>query len=203
VAEAISTGLRRGAPGARVQCLHVGRLPSELTDVDLLVLGGPTHLLGLPGARTRRMWVDGIVEASRRGEPHGHHPLEPGAVGPGLREWLADLPDAAPPGVLRPGGHDLLDGVPDDGFGGGLLGGLSVRHPIAAAFDTRPHRPLLGSAARSIARALRQHGYALVAEPEGFEVERPGGALRRGEVERATAWGSRLARLVVPSAPAA
>jgi hypothetical protein len=60
-------------------------------DVDLLVVGGPTHVHGLASTTSRR----GAVQAAREdGTTH----LEPGAdAEPGLRTWLRDLP----PGSAR------------------------------------------------------------------------------------------------------
>jgi len=76
----------------------------------------------------------------------------------------------------------------------------------AATFDTRYRMsPLLsGSAARQAAGRLRRAGCRMVAEPESFFVERqrpPDGQPRAhdlerpesGELERAVAWGRRLA----------
>jgi hypothetical protein len=182
VAEAVAAGLRRSPPpGApsRVECAQVGWLSADVpADVDLLVLGAPTHFLGLPGDRTRQLWVRGVVEASRRG-PHRH--LEPGSTGPGLREFLADLPDAVP----------VEADVPDRS--GPDRAARPVRVPLAAAFDTRLARPFAPGAARSIARCLRRHGYRLVAPPEGFLVTEIEGPLRAGELERAELWGEALA----------
>ena len=62
----------------------------------------------------------------------------------------------------------------------------------AAAFDTRLPNPLAGGAARPIARALRRHGYTLIARPQGFIVKGSRGPLRNGEQERAQTWGAGL-----------
>ena len=65
----------------------------------------------------------------------------------------------------------------------------------AAAFDTRIDRSptLTGAAGRGIARRLHGSGYELVGEPESFFVEDSEGPLADGELERARAWGARLA----------
>lgn len=181
VAEAVAAGLRRCAlpgPSPRVECAQVGRLSAPVRDVDLLVLGAPTHFLGLPGDRTRQLWVRGVVEASRRG-PHRH--LEPGSTGPGLREFLADLPDVVPVEA------DVVDCTDPRGAP------HQVQVPLAAAFDTRLARPFAPGAARPIARCLRRHGYRLVLPPEGFLVTEVEGPLRAGELERAELWGEALA----------
>ena len=64
----------------------------------------------------------------------------------------------------------------------------------AAAFDTRLDKMFAGSAAKRIARGLRQHGYQLVAGPEGFIVEDMAGPLRDGERNLARTWGVNLLR---------
>jgi flavodoxin len=103
--------------------------------------------------------------AAEAAKEDGHATLEPGATAElGLRGWLRDL-------------------VPCEG----------VR---AAAFDTRLDRSavLTGTAARGIARRLRQRDYEVVAT-ESFLVEDAEGPLEDGELERARAWGEQLARL--------
>jgi hypothetical protein len=86
-----------------------------------------------------------------------------GEAGAGVREWIAALPNGA-------------------------------HGPRVAAFDTRANKPVLlvGSAARGIARRLRQHGYALAVEPESFFVNGTPGPLEDGELERAAEWGRTL-----------
>jgi flavodoxin len=76
IAQAVADGLRRYA---RVKLVEVGDAPTELdNDLDLLVVGGPTHAHGLSRQATRDqaagMTKTGVV--SRHG---------------GLREWLARL----------------------------------------------------------------------------------------------------------------
>jgi hypothetical protein len=43
---------------------------------------------------------------------------------------------------------------------------------------------------------MRQHGYALAAEPESFFVEGTSGPLEDGELVRAREWGRRIANEV-------
>ena len=64
----------------------------------------------------------------------------------------------------------------------------------AAAFDTRISSPVLltGRASRSIGRALARHGLTMVAAPESFLVDKKSHLLP-GELDRAQAWGVRLA----------
>jgi len=90
-------------------------------------------------------------------------------------------------GELGIGVRDWIDALPN-----------GARGPRVAAFDTRFHKPalLVGSAAGGIARRLRQHGYALAAEPESFFVEGTSGPLEDGELERALEWGRTIANEV-------
>ena len=75
VARAIAEGLARGGPSDAV---HVGAVdPSMLVDVDLLVVGAPTHVWGLPRARTRSA-TPAAADA-----------------GPLLRDWLKSVPDGS------------------------------------------------------------------------------------------------------------
>lgn len=116
---------------------------------------------------------------------------------------------ATPPDLLLIGGptqrHGMspalqayVEALPRDG----------LRNTRVATFDTRYRMaPLLsGSAAKDAAGRLRRSGCRLVAAPESFFIERdrpPDGEKRShgaeplepGELERATAWGRRLASL--------
>jgi flavodoxin len=116
---------------------------------------------------------------------------------------------AVPPDLLLIGGptqrHGMspalrvyVESLPRDGF----------RDTRVATFDTRYRiAPLLsGSAAKDAAGRLRRAGCRLVAAPESFFIERdrpPDGEKRRhgseqlepGELDRATAWGRRLASI--------
>ena len=92
VAEAVADGLRAAAPGAAVDCRPVVDAGPALGQVDLLVVGGPTHFLGMSSQRSRRL----VRQYQERAGGHrsrraaGKHP-----AGPGVREWLAALPRAA------------------------------------------------------------------------------------------------------------
>ncbi|GAB6899014.1 flavodoxin family protein [Kineosporia succinea] len=75
-AEAIASGLvRRGAAVTVVKAADVR--PDALNEVDLLIVGAPTHNRGLPGPASRRM-------AQTQGA---------GATGPGVAEWLDVMPE--------------------------------------------------------------------------------------------------------------
>lgn len=92
--------------------------------------------------------------------------LDVAADGPGVREWLAEI---------------------------GRVDGVS-----AAAFDTRVDGPAVftGRASKTILRHLERHGFAVVADPISFLVDRHNHLLP-GEPERAASWGSQLASPVV------
>src|SRR5690606_41550375 len=77
------------------------------------------------------------------------------------------------------------------------LGWLGPVALAAATFDTKMHKPRLpGSAARGAARHLKHAGCRLVTRPETFYVADKNGPLVDGEIQRAAAWGNRLASLV-------
>jgi hypothetical protein len=150
IAEEIAAAL---AHEGQVDLVTVDEPLPPLADVDLLVVGGPTHVHGLSSKRSR----EGALTQGAHGEP-----------GIGVRGWIDALPD-------------------------GACG------PRAAAFDTRANKPVLlvGSAARGIARRLRDRGYRLAIEPQSFFVEGTPGPLEEGELERASEWGRTLANEVM------
>jgi len=82
IAEAIAEGLG----GATV--VPVSRAGAEHCQVELLVVGGPTHLHGLSSTRSRQM----AVEAAH--EDVGTHVDPDAAAEPGLRAWIHGLPAA-------------------------------------------------------------------------------------------------------------
>jgi hypothetical protein len=86
IAEAIGDGLGLNFEATVVA---VDRLTTDqLRGIDLLVVGGPTHVRGLSRPKTR----EGAV--SQASKPESGIDLEPGAAGPGLREWFSTLTDA-------------------------------------------------------------------------------------------------------------
>lgn len=100
----------------------------------------------------------------------------------------------------RASGHSRSGHPLEPGVGGETLHewlGHLPEAPLgakAAAFDTRLDNLLSGGAAAGIARRLRGRLYDVIADPEGFVVEDIEGPLRDGELERAEAWGARVAR---------
>jgi Flavodoxin len=81
--KAIAGAVAEGLGGAPV--VSVANAPENAADLDLLVVGGPTHMHGLATNRSRQIAVEGAHEDK------GTH-VEPDATdGPGLRGWLAGL----------------------------------------------------------------------------------------------------------------
>ncbi|MDQ1690983.1 MAG: hypothetical protein QOD87_1091 [Pseudonocardiales bacterium] len=88
VAEAIGDGL---GLEFEVTVVPVSRVATvDLGGVDLLVVGGPTHVRGMSRPKTREGALD------QAAQPASGIAVEPGAAGPGLREWFARLTDAPP-----------------------------------------------------------------------------------------------------------
>ncbi len=84
IAEAVAEGL---AAGWAVTVRSVHEPDIDLDGVQLLVVGGPTHMHGLSSSMSRKA----AAEAAKEDE----HALEPSATeGPGLRRWLRALPKA-------------------------------------------------------------------------------------------------------------
>jgi hypothetical protein len=97
----------------------------------------------------------------------------------------------------KPGSGLMLDSEADPDAPGlrewfASLGEIAAN---AAAFDTRLNRSvaLTGRASKSIARELRHHGAALIAEPQSFFVTKDN-ELEPNEEARAREWGAQLAR---------
>lgn len=82
VAEAIADGIRETAPAAAVECQPAATAGPGPGQADLLVVGCPTHFLGMPSPRSRRLQQQQAEEGA------WHHGEEPA----GVREWLAALP---------------------------------------------------------------------------------------------------------------
>ena len=155
--EAIARAVGEGLDShGSVRIADVRDTPAKIDDtIDLLVVGGPTHQLGLTRPASRQ-------------QAAGTYPEAPAAAATGLREWLTSLRAPA----------DL---------------------PVAV-FDTRLRKPALlrklDHAAGSAQRILRRRGLRVLCAPEHFLVETATGPLTAGEIDRARAWGKRLAMLM-------
>lgn len=91
VAEAIADGAQTADPTAEVACVRVSEADPEVAKTaDLLVVGGPTHMHGMTSGLSRKM---GLTAEEKKDEEERHE-IEPGAEGPGVRDWFADLPRA-------------------------------------------------------------------------------------------------------------
>ena len=83
VADAIGRGLARAGEVSVVPVDRTG--DARMDDVDLVVVGGPTHAHGMTRTSTRNAAVEQAAKGDR------HLALDPDAPGPGLREWLESL----------------------------------------------------------------------------------------------------------------
>jgi hypothetical protein len=93
IAEAIAAGIREADPSARVTVAQAGTAqPDAAAQAALLIAGGPTHILRMSSPRTRQQGL----QAARKATGQPHPDPEPGAAGPGVREWLRALPPARP-----------------------------------------------------------------------------------------------------------
>jgi hypothetical protein len=83
IAEAIGAGI---SGAGQVSVVPVASASPDLVrDADLIVVGGPTHVHGMSRPATR------ASAAATAGQPLSELALQPGADGPGVREWLAGL----------------------------------------------------------------------------------------------------------------
>ncbi len=101
---------------------------------DLVLVGGPTHAHGMTSSTSRKGAVTDTP--ARKGLE-----VEPGAEGPGLRDWFQKVGRA--PGTFAAAFDTRLQGPP----------------------------ALTGRASRGIARRLRRHGFTEVAAPMSFLVD--------------------------------
>lgn len=115
VAEAIAAGLR---PDADVTVVPVGEASEDLLDaMDLVVVGGPTHVHGMSRASTRKS------SGEQARQPGSTVRLEPGTDGPGVRDWLAGLGSHSGPAAAfdtRMSGPAVLTGRASRGIAGRL-----------------------------------------------------------------------------------
>lgn len=79
VAREVAAGL---AASLNVRVRHVADAGDDTAGIDLIVAGGPTHVLSMSRRRTR---IDAARQSGFRGDPAR-----------GLRDWLAALPAGGP-----------------------------------------------------------------------------------------------------------
>lgn len=84
VARAVADGIREEQDDSLIDVAEVGSTPAVGPDIDLLVVGGPTHAFGMTRPSTRES-ARGQVDSSLA-------PKEQLSQGIGVREWLDDLP---------------------------------------------------------------------------------------------------------------
>jgi hypothetical protein len=77
VARAVADGLS-SVPGVEVDLVPVHLASTDLSGVDLLVVGGPTHAFSMSRESTR---ADALTKGADEAE----------ASGPGIREWIEEL----------------------------------------------------------------------------------------------------------------
>jgi hypothetical protein len=116
IAEQIADGLRRKG---EVKVVAVSDATDELIDwADLVVVGGPTHIHGLTGAKSRQ----GARESAAK--PGSRLTLDPAADRLGIREWFGSLSEAdhkrAAAFDTRFSGPALLTGRASGGIANGL-----------------------------------------------------------------------------------
>ena len=136
---AIATAMAASLSGrSEVRVVPVSEATDDLVAwADLVVAGAPTHAHGMPTAKSRSSAVNSAAEPDGWSDVN----LDPSARGPGIREWLEGLGQAA--------------GKPAAAF--------DTRAPGPAL--------LTGRASTGIAKQLRQHGFKLVADPESFIID--------------------------------
>jgi hypothetical protein len=128
--------------------------PELLAGADLLVAGAPTHMHGMSSASTRR------IAAQAAAKEGNGLALDPGARGPGMRDWLKDIAGGR---TLAAAFDTRLSGVPAfTGRASHPIGRLLKRHgyrliAASASFMVSQQNTLLeGEAARA-----RQWGMTL------------------------------------------
>jgi len=161
IAEAVAEGATEGVPAVLVTVVPVAdATPDTVQGADLLVVGGPTHMRRMPTAQSRQKTLEAAAKAPRASAASLQS--TPGTAGPGLKEWLDQLPDALP--GRRAAAFDTRYAFP-------LAGGAANR--IGRVLRRRGYR-------------IEPQG------GQGFVVKGYQGPLAAGERERARAWGATL-----------
>ena len=154
---------------------------TEAVSQGLIEAGAPAEVLSVEAAPELGLHPADVLVA---GAPTHVHGLSRAPT------WEAAVRDAP--------GHDLeVDPSAQEEGVREWLGTLDADGGRAAAFDTRVKAPavLTGRASQAIAKALRRHGYELVAEPESFLVTSDHQLLPEEEA-RARQWGAELAATI-------
>ena len=168
IAAGIAAGVTEAQPDAQVDLLRVGDAdPARAAEADLLIVGGPTHMRGMTTGLSRKLGVS----AEDKKEPGERHDLEPDAEGPGVRDWLHDLPKAA---ERRPAAAF------DTRIGAKLAGGAA--HGIARRLEHHGYEVI-----------AEPEGFYIQDNGEG--------PLKEGETDRARDWAAGLLRQVAAAVP--
>jgi hypothetical protein len=123
VAEAIADGVRMADPQACVRTLRVAEATPDRLGGAALVVGAPTHMLGLSREASRRKAL----------ETAGNGPVGDDVAELGVREWLAGLP------ASRSGHAAAFDTRVGSRFAGGAARGIAKSlHRHGYAVVTRP-----------------------------------------------------------------
>ena len=137
VARAIGDGIREARPGARVDVLSVDEAPRSPAGFDLVVVGGPTHFLGVTSRLSREL--ERQYERRIRRPVAGRDSGRRSAGTAGLRDWLARVP----------GGHDVAAAVFDTRMAVPVAGGASPG--IARRLRRRGYRLVAASRTFTVA----------------------------------------------------
>lgn len=117
IADAIGEGIHTADPSGEVTCVGVGEIePASIGAAELLVVGGPTHMHGMSSGISRRMGLENEHKAG-----HGDR-IDAGASGPGVRDWLHDMPTAT-----RGSRAAAFDTRADFSLAGGAAHGIARR----------------------------------------------------------------------------
>lgn len=92
IAEAVADGLRVARQDVAVECRRVDESGDLPHDVDLVVLGAPTHFWGLTKSVTRTMEGQYERRWMRAPSVNGDGETRQAATTTGMRTWLASLP---------------------------------------------------------------------------------------------------------------
>jgi hypothetical protein len=145
VASNIADGLRATHEVTLVPV--AGATEDLVAGVDLLVVGGPTHMHGLSSPASRRM------AAQAAAKPASGLSLDPDACGPGLRDWLKGLgggPALAAAFDTRLSGVSAFTGHAGRGIGRLLKRNDSRLIAVPESFLVGPQNTLLdGEASRA------------------------------------------------------